>query len=113
MGVAPVASALVVVPDVNPRSCKNDKLIDYSFVALLYLGQEVEDLQDDFCLLKPLTLCSLYHCRGREGRGRRMEEREWMEGGGGWRIKGEEGQGGGGLVDRVCHIVVSKVHLTF
>ena len=42
----------------------------------LYLLQEVKDLQDDFCLLKPLTPCSLYHCRGeREGRGGKREER--------------------------------------
>ena len=41
----------------------------------LYLLQEVKDLQDDFCLLKPLTPCSLYHCRGeREGRGGKREE---------------------------------------
>ena len=97
MGVVPVASALVVVPEVNPRSCKNDKRTD--FVGLLYLGQEVKDLQDDFCLLKLLTLCSLYHCRGEgrmEGGGGGGEEEGGIEGGEGGREGGEGGREGGG-----------------
>ena len=65
----------------------------------LYLLQEVKDLQDDSCLLKPLTPCSLYHCRGeREGgggkrkRGRKEEEEE----GGSKKRKREEGRRGRG-----------------
>ena len=55
----------------------------------LYLLQEVKDLQDDFCLLKPLTPCSLYHCRGeREGRGGKRKR-------GRKKRKREEGRGRG------------------